>query len=85
MLASGVEISLRRTTVTRERGPLFGKRDACYLSKGRHVSIPASIRKNPWEDGENASRSFVFLFRPPGLATTADEAGPWLPCILRSL
>lgn len=55
------------------RRPSSGKCDTCYWSKGRLVSIPASVRTYPWED---ASRSFVFLFRPPGLATTADEAGP---------
>lgn len=55
------------------RRPFSGKCDTCYWSKGRLVSIPASVRTYPWED---ASRSFVFLFRPPGLATTADEAGP---------
>lgn len=56
-----------------ERRPSSGKCDTCYLSKSRLASIPASVRKHPWED---ASRSFVFLIRPPGLATTADEAGP---------
>lgn len=55
--------------------PPSGKCDTCYLPKGRHASIPTSTWKDPWEDGEDASRGFVFLFRPPGLATTADEAG----------
>lgn len=55
------------------RRPSSGKGDTCYLSKGRLASIPASVRKHPWED---ASRSSVFLFGPPGLTTTADEAGP---------
>lgn len=52
-------------------------------STGRSCIPGEGTQGFPREDGEAALRGFVFLFRPPGLATAADgdRLGPRRPCV----
>lgn len=63
----GIGIFLQRTTVTGER--------ECPLASMTLAISPHPLGRVRGRNGEDASRGFMFLFRPPGLATTADEAG----------
>lgn len=64
LLGSGNGTCLLRQEVTLARCQQQGTGPSC---------IPwESTRGFPWEDGEAGLRGFVFLFRPPGLATATD-------------
>lgn len=68
--------------------PAFSVRSGtCLMSQAEHGCswIPGEgARGFPGEDEEAALKGFMFLFRPPGLATAADgdRLGPQMPSVL---